>query len=253
MPLAENTIFLIAMMMLLVSPATGSFLKFWADRLSDGAGVIGLGSRCDRCGQPLASRDVIPILSWVLSRGQTRCCRKDIRYGHISAETTAVGLALWGWFAAPDHLVVHSLVVAWLLQGIALLSAPGRRAAFALSIILAGLAIVWSHGGLLGPFEPHLMGALMGASFAALGILDKVRGSPTLILLPAGALLGVTALPVAIFLGIAIALAHRGWCKLAKRAGTPHATSVATGLAGGVWLVWLYGPTFGLPIEYLGY
>ena len=58
---------------------------------------------------------------------------------------------------------------------------------------------------------------------------------------------------VAIFLGIAIALAHRGWCKLAKRAGTPHATSVTTGLAGGVWLVWLYGPTFGLPIEFFAY
>ena len=90
---------------------------------------------------------------------------------------------------------MQTLVVAWLLQGIALLSAPGRRAAFALSIILAGLGIVWSHAGHLGPFEPHLLGALMGASFAALGILDKVRGAPTLILLPAGALLGVTALP----------------------------------------------------------
>ncbi|MBT8417733.1 MAG: hypothetical protein KJO42_09855, partial [Silicimonas sp.] len=69
---------------------------------------------------------------------------------------------------------------------------------------------------------------------------------PTLLLMPAGAMLGVTALPSAIFLGLVLALAHRGWCVVSDRAGTPHATSVAVGLAGGIWLVWLYGPTLGI-------
>ena len=100
--------------------------------------------------------------------------------------------------------------------------------------------------GLTGAFGMHLLGALIGASCAGLGILDKVRGAPTLLLLPAGAMLGVVALPAAIFLGIALALLHRGWCRLTDRAGTPHATSLAIGLAGGIWLVWLYGPTLGI-------
>lgn len=229
-----------------VSPATGAFLKFWADRAAEGTSVIGAGSRCDCCGKPLASRDVVPLLSWIASGGRARCCGATISSGILSAEITAVVLAVWGLLAAPEALWLPTLIVAWLVQAIALLSAPDRRAAFALSLVLTGLGLFWAASGLTGAFGMHLLGALIGASFAAFGILDKVRGAPTLLLLPAGAILGVTALPSAVFLSIALALLHRGWCKISDRAGTPHATSVAVGLAGGVWLVWLYGPTLGL-------
>ncbi len=246
MTLAGNHALLAAYLLLLVSPATGAFLKFWADRAAEGTAVMGAASRCDHCGKPLASRDVVPILSWVLSKGHARCCGADIRQGLLSAEIAAVGLAVWGLLAAPEALWLPTLIVAWLIQGIALLAAPDRRAAFALSLVLTGLGIFWAWAGLTGSFGAHLLGALIGACFAAFGILDKVRGAPTLILLPAGAILGAAALPSAVFLGVALALLHRGWCRLADRAGTPHATSVAVGLAGGVWLVWLYGPTLGL-------
>lgn len=244
--LSDSLVFLSAMTLLVVSPATGAFLKFWADRAAEGTGIIAAGSRCDCCGRPLRSRDVVPIVSWIVNRGRTRCCGKPISTGLLSAEITAVGLAVWGLMAAQEALWLPTLIVAWFVQGIALLSAPDRRAAFALSLVLAGLGLFWAGSGLTGPFGMHLLGALIGACFAALGILDKVRGAPTLLLFPAGAILGAVALPSAIFLGIALALLHRGWCHLADRAGTPHATSVAVGLAGGVWLVWLYGPTLGL-------
>ena len=246
MALAETQSVLAAMALLAVSPATGAFLKFWADRAAEGSGVIGARSRCDCCGRPLASRDVIPILSWLASRGRTRCCGKDISHGLLTAEVTAIGLAVWGVMAAPEPLWLATLIVAWLTQAVALLAAPDRRSAFALSLILTGLGLFWSSSGLTGPFGIHLLGALIGASLAAFGILDKVRGAPTVLLLPAGALLGAAALPSALFLGVALALAHRGWCRLAGRAGTPQATSVAVGLAGGIWLVWLYGPTLGI-------
>lgn len=246
MVLAGNHALMAAYLLLLVSPATGAFLKFWADRAAEGTAVMGAASRCDHCGKPLASRDVVPILSWIAARGHARCCGSDIRQGLLSAEITAVGLAAWGLLAAPQALWLPTLITAWLIQAIALLAAPDRRAAFALSLVLTGLGVFWAWAGLTGSFGAHLLGALIGASCAAFGILDKVRGAPTLILLPAGAILGAAALPSAVFLGIALALVHRGWCHLADRAGTPHATSVAVGLAGGVWLVWLYGPTLGL-------
>lgn len=246
MPVTHNSAFFAAMLLLVVSPATGAFLKFWADRASEGVAVIGAGSQCDSCGKPLTSRDVVPILSWLASRGQARCCGEEIKHGLLTAEITAIGLAVWALLAAPQSLWLPSLIAAWLIQAIALLAAPDRRAAFVLSLLLAGLALLWAATGLTGAFGPHLLGALIGASGAGLGVLDKVRGAPTILLLPAGALLGFTALPSAVFLGIALALAHRGWCRLTDRAGTPHATSVAIGLAGGVWIVWLYGPTLGM-------
>lgn len=246
MLLAGTASFYAAFGLLLVSPATGAFLKFWADRAADGTGVIGAASQCDNCGKPLRSSQVIPILSWLMAGGRARCCGTDIRPGMLSSEITAVTLAVWGVLAAPAELWLPTLIVAWLVQAISLLAAPNRRAAFALALILTGLGLFWAASGLTGTFGMHLLGALIGASCAGLGILDKVRGAPTLLLLPAGAMLGVVALPAAIFLGIALALLHRGWCRLTDRAGTPHATSLAIGLAGGIWLVWLYGPTLGI-------
>ncbi|MEQ9038302.1 MAG: prepilin peptidase [Silicimonas sp.] len=245
MPLFGDHALLATLALLLVSPATGAFLKFWADRASEGTMIVGAASHCDNCGKPLRSRDVIPIVSWLISGGRAHCCGTDIRHGLLSAEITAVGLAVWGLMAMPRELWLPTLIVAWFIQAIALLAAPDRRAAFALSLVLTGLGLLWAEIGPIGGFGGHLLGALIGASCAALGILDKVRGAPTLLLLPAGAILGVAGLPSAIFLGIALSLLHHGWCLLAHRAGTPHATSVAVGLSGGIWLVWLYGPTLG--------
>lgn len=245
MPLADQLTLYAAFTLALVSPATGTFLKFWADRASEGVGIIGAASHCDRCGKPLASRDVIPIVSWILNRGKARCCDADIRPGLLSAEIVAVGLAAWALLAAPEHLWLPTLIVAWFVQAIALLAAPDSRAAFALSLVLTFLGVYWAHAGMTGPFHVHLLGALIGGSCAAFGILDKNRGAPTLLLLPAGAILGAIALPSAIFVSFVLAMLHRGWCLLADRAGTPHATSVSVGLSGGIWLVWLYGPTLG--------
>ena len=246
MLLAGTASFYAAFGLLMVSPATGAFLKFWADRAAEGTGVIGADSQCDNCGKPLNSIQVIPILSWLMAGGRARCCDTDIRPGMLSSEITAVALAIWGMLAAPEELWLPTLIVAWLIQAISLLAAPNRRAAFSLALLLTGLGLFWAASGLTGAFGMHLLGALIGASCAGLGILDKVRGAPTLLLLPAGAMLGAVALPSAVFLGIALALIHRGWCRLTDRAGTPHATSVAIGLAGGIWLVWLYGPTLGV-------
>lgn len=244
--LAENAVLFATVSLLAVSPATGAFLKLWADRAAEGGRVVGMQSRCESCGRPLASRDVVPILSWVLHGGRTRCCGETIAPGHLSAEITAISLAVWGVLSAPERLWLPTLIVAWLVQAIALLSAPDRRSACALSILLTGMGLFWAGIGLTGDFGMHLLGALIGASCAALGILDKVRGAPTIMILPAGAILGVAALPSAIFLGTALAVLHHFWCRICGRAGTPHATSVAIGLAGGIWLVWLYGPTLGL-------
>ena len=44
MLLAGTASFYAAFGLLLVSPATGAFLKFWADRAADGTGVIGAAS-----------------------------------------------------------------------------------------------------------------------------------------------------------------------------------------------------------------
>jgi leader peptidase (prepilin peptidase) / N-methyltransferase len=71
--------------------SVGSFLNVCIWRLPRGESVIRPASRCPRCGSPIAARDNVPVVSWLLLRGRCRCCARAIsaRYPLVEA---AVGL-----------------------------------------------------------------------------------------------------------------------------------------------------------------
>jgi leader peptidase (prepilin peptidase)/N-methyltransferase len=80
----------------------GSFVTVVAYRVPRGESIVGPRSRCPACGIQIAAYDNIPVLSWVLLRGRSRCCGEPIsaRYpltelglGTLYATTVAV---LWG-------------------------------------------------------------------------------------------------------------------------------------------------------------
>ena len=74
----------------------GSFLNCLAWRLVHGESVLKGRSHCDACGHVLAPRDLIPVASFLLSRGKCRYCGKKLSRTHLAAElsTAAVFLAL---------------------------------------------------------------------------------------------------------------------------------------------------------------
>ncbi|UWQ93528.1 prepilin peptidase (plasmid) [Rhodobacteraceae bacterium M382] len=59
----------LSLLILLISPAVGSFLGVLADRLPRGESVIRPHSACRRCGARLTVPDLIPVLSYALLRG----------------------------------------------------------------------------------------------------------------------------------------------------------------------------------------
>jgi leader peptidase (prepilin peptidase)/N-methyltransferase len=80
----------------------GSFVTVVAHRVPRGESIVGPRSRCPTCGVQIAAFDNVPVLSWVLLRGRSRCCGEPIspRYpltelglGALYAATVAV---LWG-------------------------------------------------------------------------------------------------------------------------------------------------------------
>ena len=80
----------------------GSFVTVVAYRVPRGESIVGPRSRCPTCGVQIAAYDNIPVFSWVLLRGRSRCCGETIsaRYpltelglGALYAATVAV---LWG-------------------------------------------------------------------------------------------------------------------------------------------------------------
>lgn len=77
----------------------GSFLNAVLWRLRTGEGFVFGRSYCPCCRHPLAARDLVPVLSYLMLRGKCRYCRKGIHPSYLAVELTMGSLFLA--FAAP--------------------------------------------------------------------------------------------------------------------------------------------------------
>jgi len=81
-----------------IGVVVGSFLTVVAHRVPAGISIVRPPSACPSCGTPIAARDNIPIVSWLLLRGRCRSChaRISVRYPLVEA----VGGGVFGATAA---------------------------------------------------------------------------------------------------------------------------------------------------------
>lgn len=77
----------------------GSFLNVVIVRVPAGRSVVRPGSACMTCGEPVSGRDNVPVLSWVLLRGRSRCCDEPVsgRYPLVEAATAIAFGAVAAW------------------------------------------------------------------------------------------------------------------------------------------------------------
>ena len=71
---------------LLLGACMGSFLNCMASRRVHGQSALRGRSHCDACGHTLAPRDLIPVLSYLLSKGRCRYCGAKLSPRHLWAE-----------------------------------------------------------------------------------------------------------------------------------------------------------------------
>ena len=107
----------------------GSFISVVAHRAPRGESFVGGRSRCPSCGETIAARDNVPILSWLLLRGRCRSCGSRISAGYPLVEL-GTGLA----FAAA--------VVVYAESGEGLATGPGALGLTAGLVFIALLAAV---------------------------------------------------------------------------------------------------------------
>lgn len=81
----DNPVFFFAYFLFL-GAAVGSFCHFLAFRSAKHQPVSESQSRCDHCGELLKRRYNIPILGFLLLRGQTACCHKALSIQHFLYE-----------------------------------------------------------------------------------------------------------------------------------------------------------------------
>ncbi|MBF0125367.1 MAG: prepilin peptidase [Magnetococcales bacterium] len=166
----------IDLLMVILGLVCGSFLNVCIYRLPRGESLSYPGSHCPGCQHPIAWRDNIPVISWLLLRGHCRRCRAAITLRDPLVELPA---AVMAWTAATTRGTTVEIVLLFVL-GCALIvlsvidldhyilpdiiTKPG---------IVIGLAIAaipnlgfpgWS------PPLPTLMDALIGAGAGYFGL-----------------------------------------------------------------------------------
>jgi leader peptidase (prepilin peptidase)/N-methyltransferase len=235
--------------LLAVSPIIGSFLAAAAHRLPDDVRGLLVGrSRCDHCLQPLALRDLMPVLSWISLRGRCRSCGGVIDPSHPVIELAAIGIALLA-LAGEVALMPGTCLLGW---GLLLLGAIDRRTGLlpdmlTLPLVVAGLLAALVEPGV--PPADRAIGAAVGyLLFAGLAVAyRRLRGHDGLglgdakLLAAGGAWLGWQALPWVILVGAGAALV----VTLASARGQlSRHTAIAFGpwLALGIWVMRLVGP-----------
>jgi leader peptidase (prepilin peptidase) / N-methyltransferase len=244
----------------------GSFLNVCIYRLPRERSVIKPRSYCPRCRQTIAWYDNIPVLSYVILRGQCRHCGLKIACRYPLVEIlTGVAFGVIVWLYGPTPLAVRFVVLASILIALAFTDLARRilpdeltLGGAAIGLILAGL-IPLEHDVGFFVLRPAL--GVVGASLAAsaIGALipcsilggigwvwGKLRGMDVLglgdvkMIATVGTFLGLqstlAALVISSILGVVFGSAH---IYLTKRDFTyqlPYGTYITIGTIGYVLL-----------------
>ncbi len=233
--------------MVLAAPFVGSFLGLVAARLPVGRPVLLGRSMCDACGHVLGVWDLLPVLSWLASRGRCRHCDAPVSSAYPLIEATALAAALWSLAVLPGWLAWAGAGLGWAL--IALAAADARHGILpdeiTLPRIVAGLAVAWGIDPMLTAH--NAIGAAAGFAFvvAVREVYRRLRGREGMglgdakLLAAAGAWVGWQGLAGVLLIAAATGLAV---AVVLRRTSPGDALPFGPFLALGIWLTWLYGP-----------
>ena len=106
----------------------GSFANVVIHRVPAGESVSHPRSACPGCATPIAPRDNIPVVSWLLLRARCRHCGEaiSVRYPLVEAGL-AVVFALVGWRVGLDWSLPGFLLFTWTLVVVAVIDAETRK------------------------------------------------------------------------------------------------------------------------------
>jgi leader peptidase (prepilin peptidase)/N-methyltransferase len=188
----------------------GSFVTVVAYRVPRGESIVQPRSRCPGCGAQIAAYDNIPVVSWAMLRGRSRCCgeRISVRYPLIElglgglyaaivsvfwgdATEIALGLVFVTALVAVTvtdldlRLIPNKILIVAAVLGVAIAaigdpsSLPERAAAAAAASGLLFLAaLAYPHGMGLGDVKlAAVMGLFLGRNVAPALLVALLAGS----------------------------------------------------------------------------
>ena len=230
----------------------GSFLALVSVRLPLDEEVVMTSSHCRSCQTRLGPWQLIPVLSWIGSRGRCASCRARISPRYPLIELAAGAIGVWAGLSSPDLVMVAlTAVLGWQLLLIAVVDAEHFWLPDILTwpLAITGLAAAaWVTQGL-----PWLQVIGLVAGFVSLWALARlyrmVRGREGLgggdpfLFAGAGAWVGLFGLPSVLLYACVGGFAVVAARLIVRRAvASTDRLPLGTFLAMGIWLTWLYGP-----------
>lgn len=181
----------------------GSFANVVIARIPAKRSIASPPSACPACSAPIAARDNIPVVSWLLLRGRCRQCAAPISARYPLVELgTAVAFAAVGARFGLDWVLPAYLLFAWTLLVVAVIDAETRKIPNRLTYPLTpALAVLFVVAALLNGQPWSALRAVLGglAAFAALLALALIS--------PRG--MGMGDVKLAAFIGLG--LGYLGW------------------------------------------
>ncbi len=196
-------------MLALFGLVIGSFLNVVIVRVPSGESIVSPPSKCPLCENPVAPRDNIPVISWILLKGRCRHCSEPISSGYPVVEAT--NAVLWvlagvrfgaGWEVVP-YALFFSVLLALSVIDLELYLLPNKityPSILASLVILPALAVVAAE---------NPAGAIWGAVIGGLGysgFLGVTLVAYALIVRKEG--MGLGDVKLAVLLGLWIGYLH---------------------------------------------
>ncbi|WP_252181263.1 A24 family peptidase [Azospirillum sp. B4] len=236
--------------LLVAAPFIGSFLGVVVTRLPAGRSVVWGRSACDRCGHALGPADLVPVLSYLSSRGRCRYCAAPIGALHPAIELAALlpPLCLVPLMPLDPLALCAGAGLGWTLLALAWIDLRHMILpdALTLPLVVAGLLVEWALDGRF-PVTRLAAAAIAYGGLVLLEILyrrlrgrDGIGRGDAKLLAAGGAWLGPAAVPHVLLIAALASLAALAALRLAgRRVGSDTALPFGPGLALGIWGAWL--------------
>lgn len=162
----------------------GSFLNVVIWRVPRGESVVSPPSHCPGCDMPIAPRDNIPVVSWLLLRGRCRGCgtRISARYPFVELLTAALFAGMAAWFGPvaelPAYLYLAAVGVALALIDLDVQRLPDALTlpSYPVGLVLLGVASIAHHDGWSMARAVIAMAALFAFYFTVAMIAPRGMG-----------------------------------------------------------------------------
>ncbi len=232
----------------------GSFLNALLFRYRTGLSVMHGRSQCMRCGHPLAARDLVPILSYLVAGGRCRYCgvRLSVQYSLVEVAGGLIAAGTYLLYPEPTQFA-YWLAVHFVLLFIVVYDLRHKIIPHAASLTLFVLALghvwytgfdVWTVAGALLALPLFLFAAVSRGRWMGWGDAPLQLSLGLLLGLSAG----LTALFIAFWVG---ALVGIGLVVLSKGYRMSSEVPFAPFLIAGAWVAHFFHVDFFPLLPYL--